>query len=163
MGSLTSAPNDPRLTHGVDAEPVPQAAVYLVLSDEERAKGFVQPVRQSYLAKLHAHLDAVWAQRSNWTLATAVTKECALDGLFSLDFAERNLLAQAASGLAEAGRSLLVASPPRWSESESREAAPPDREFMCERPWVCGEPIEWSFLICRMSGLSIPLLTEEQR
>lgn len=45
---LTSDPNDPRLTHGADTEPGPQAEVYLVLSDEERAKGFVRPVRRSY-------------------------------------------------------------------------------------------------------------------
>lgn len=49
MADLVSDPNDPRLTRGVDAEPVPQAEAYLVLSDEERAKGFVRPVRQSYV------------------------------------------------------------------------------------------------------------------
>ncbi|HET9893673.1 MAG TPA: hypothetical protein VFQ44_01820 [Streptosporangiaceae bacterium] len=47
--STTSDCNDPRLTHGADTEPVPQAEVYLVLSDEERRKGFVRPVRRSYL------------------------------------------------------------------------------------------------------------------
>lgn len=47
--SLTNDRNDPRLTHGSDTEPVAQAEVYLVLSDEERAKGFVKPVRQSYV------------------------------------------------------------------------------------------------------------------
>jgi hypothetical protein len=41
--------NDPRLTRGVDDEPVPQAAAYLVLSEEERARGFVRPVRLSYV------------------------------------------------------------------------------------------------------------------
>ena len=46
--SLTADPNDPRLGHGVDTEPIPQHDVYLVLSDEERAKGFVRPVRRSY-------------------------------------------------------------------------------------------------------------------
>lgn len=46
--ATTSDPHDPRLTHGVDAEPVDQAETYLVLSDEERAKGFVRPVRYSY-------------------------------------------------------------------------------------------------------------------
>lgn len=46
--SLTNDPNDPRLTHGADDEPVPQAEVYLVLSDEERAKGFVRPLRRAY-------------------------------------------------------------------------------------------------------------------
>lgn len=45
---LTDDRSDPRLTHGVNDEPVPQAEVYLVLSDEERAKGFVRPVRRSY-------------------------------------------------------------------------------------------------------------------
>ena len=45
---LTSDPEDPRLSHGVDKGPVPQAEVYLVLSDEERAKGFVRPLRYSY-------------------------------------------------------------------------------------------------------------------
>jgi hypothetical protein len=47
MGT-TDDRNDPRLTHGADSEPVPQAEVYLVLSDEERAQGFVRPLRQSY-------------------------------------------------------------------------------------------------------------------
>jgi hypothetical protein len=45
---LTTDPADPRLTHGVDTEPVEQAEAYLVLSEEERAKGFVRPVRRSY-------------------------------------------------------------------------------------------------------------------
>lgn len=47
---VTTDPNDPRLTHGVDAPDAHpgQAATYLVLSEEERAKGFVRPVRRSY-------------------------------------------------------------------------------------------------------------------
>jgi hypothetical protein len=47
---LTSDPNDPRLTHGADPEGtrVPQAEAYLVLSEEERAKGFARPLRLSY-------------------------------------------------------------------------------------------------------------------
>lgn len=48
MGELTTDPNDPRLTHGWDEKPVPQAETYLILSREERAKGFVRPVRRSY-------------------------------------------------------------------------------------------------------------------
>lgn len=49
--TLTSDPNDPRLTRGADpadSPPVPQAPAYLVLSDDERAQGFVRPVRLSY-------------------------------------------------------------------------------------------------------------------
>lgn len=46
--SETTDRNDPRLGHGPDEAPVPQNAAYLVLSEEERAKGFVRPVRTSY-------------------------------------------------------------------------------------------------------------------
>ena len=47
--STTSDRNDPRLTHGADTEPTEMADVYLVLSEEERRKGFVRPVYQSYI------------------------------------------------------------------------------------------------------------------
>jgi hypothetical protein len=47
--SYTTNPNDPRLGHGPDETPVPQNEVYLVLSQEERAKGFVRPYRDSYV------------------------------------------------------------------------------------------------------------------
>lgn len=51
MGT-TSDPQDPRLTRGADPAdggPVPQAGTYLVLSPDELAKGFVRPVRRSYV------------------------------------------------------------------------------------------------------------------
>jgi len=54
--SHTTDPNDPRLTRGVDDKPAKQADVYLILSEEERAKGFIRPVRQSYK---HVACDAV--------------------------------------------------------------------------------------------------------
>ena len=46
--SFTTDPSDPDLTHGIDTSPVPQSKKYLVLSEGERAKGFVRPVRYSY-------------------------------------------------------------------------------------------------------------------
>jgi hypothetical protein len=46
--SLTSDPNDPRLKEGQKNE-TGQHDIYLVLSDEERAKGFVRPVRDAYV------------------------------------------------------------------------------------------------------------------
>ncbi len=49
MARLTSDPNDPDLTQGSDDQPVEQADVYLVLSEEDRAQGFVRPVRRSYV------------------------------------------------------------------------------------------------------------------
>lgn len=47
MSSITD-PNDPRLGHGVDTNPRNQHEVYLVLSEEERAKGWVRPYRNAY-------------------------------------------------------------------------------------------------------------------
>lgn len=46
--SLTTDPKDPRLGRGIDSKPVRQNDAYLVLSEQERAKGFVRPVRRSY-------------------------------------------------------------------------------------------------------------------
>jgi hypothetical protein len=46
---VTSDPNDPRLGRGVDEEQIDQHEVYLVLSDEDRAKGFVRPYREGYI------------------------------------------------------------------------------------------------------------------
>jgi len=49
MSRLTTDPTDPDLTHGDDAEKVEQAKAYLVMSAEDRAKGFVRPVRINYV------------------------------------------------------------------------------------------------------------------
>jgi len=48
MSDITTDPNDPLLGHGSNDQPVPQNARYLVLSAEERAKGFVRPLRTAY-------------------------------------------------------------------------------------------------------------------
>lgn len=69
--SLTSDPNDPRLSRGVDAAPRPQNDVYLVLSEEERAKGFVRPVRRAYVHRF-------WLDGRTDPLPTVLTS---LDGL----------------------------------------------------------------------------------
>ena len=46
----TSDPNDPRIKRYKGPEqPGPQDEVYLVLPEEERAKGFVRPVRSTYV------------------------------------------------------------------------------------------------------------------
>lgn len=59
MADLTSDPRDPRLTRGADTEPTGQAEAYLVLSQEERDKGFVRPVRRSYMHTLGRACGAV--------------------------------------------------------------------------------------------------------
>lgn len=48
MSIHTTDPNDPRLSHGHDETPRKQEEVYLVLSEEERKKGFVRPYREKY-------------------------------------------------------------------------------------------------------------------
>ena len=51
----TTDPNDPRIQRGIDEKPVEQHEAYLVLSEEERAKGFVRPVRHRYV---HTHCSS---------------------------------------------------------------------------------------------------------
>jgi hypothetical protein len=66
----TTDPNDPRLGQGSDTEPRPQNEVYLVLSEEERAKGFVRPVRHSYkhvgVRPQYPLLDLTDEQKEKW-------------------------------------------------------------------------------------------------
>lgn len=67
---LTTDPKHADLGRGSDDAPVPQNKCYLVLSDEERAKGFVRPVRHSYvhagLAGPKYPLQDVTAQQKEW-------------------------------------------------------------------------------------------------
>jgi len=48
--SLTTDPNDPKLKEGQKNE-TGQHEIYLVLSEEERAKGFIRPYRDAYVHK----------------------------------------------------------------------------------------------------------------
>jgi hypothetical protein len=48
---VTTDRKDKRLGHGVDEKPIPQHEVYLVLSEEERKKGFTRPYRDKYVHK----------------------------------------------------------------------------------------------------------------
>jgi len=47
--SETTNPNDPGLGHGTDDKPAQQNEKYLVLSEDERNRGFVRPVRRTYI------------------------------------------------------------------------------------------------------------------
>jgi len=49
MSELTTDRNDPELGHGWEDVPTEQHKKYLILSEEERAKGFVRSVRRSYV------------------------------------------------------------------------------------------------------------------
>lgn len=47
--SVTDDRNDPRLGHGVDEKPTEMNEAYLVLSEDERKKGWVRPFRNKYV------------------------------------------------------------------------------------------------------------------
>ena len=49
MPKMTTDWNHPDLGYGFDKEPTTQRKAYLVLSEEERAKGFLRPVRDAYI------------------------------------------------------------------------------------------------------------------
>ena len=49
MSKHTTDPTDRRLGHGIDTEETDQHDVYLVLSDDELARGFIRPVRRTYV------------------------------------------------------------------------------------------------------------------
>lgn len=46
---VTTDQTDPQLGWGSDEQPTEQNKVYLVLSEEERQKGFVRPYRDAYI------------------------------------------------------------------------------------------------------------------
>lgn len=46
---FTDDPNHPGLKRGVDKTPQSQSSIYLILSEEERRKGFIRPVRKAYI------------------------------------------------------------------------------------------------------------------
>lgn len=46
---LVTNPNDPELGRGIDKDKTPQHSKYLVLSTEELSKGFIRPVRDTYV------------------------------------------------------------------------------------------------------------------
>jgi hypothetical protein len=72
MTDITDDPNDPRIVRGSrDDTPVPQHEVYLVLSEAERAKGFVRPLRRAYVHRY-------WLDGSTEPIPTVLMN---LDGL----------------------------------------------------------------------------------
>lgn len=56
----TTDPNDLRLDRGISKDKTKQNEVHLILSEEERAKGFVRPVRRTYIhtgTRIKRHKD----------------------------------------------------------------------------------------------------------
>ena len=85
MSDLVTDPNDPRLTRGGDSQPVDQAKAYLVLSKEERAKGFVRPVRSSYI---HVGVGGHEIEPGNPAKHGRIGNACGAETTMSRDLAE---------------------------------------------------------------------------
>lgn len=80
MAPTTDDPTDPRLTHGPDSGPVPQAPAYLVLSKAERKRGFVRPVRRTYV---HSRdVDDIRACGATTTMSLDIAETYARDPKF---------------------------------------------------------------------------------
>lgn len=77
MSDLTTDPSDPRLGHGADTEPGPQNEAYLVLSEQERKKGFVRPLRRKYVHRY-------WLDGRSDPLPNVITSLDALGGCGAL-------------------------------------------------------------------------------
>ena len=77
MAEHTTDPTDPRLGHGSDTTPQPQQAAYLILSKEERRRGYVRPVRRSYV-----HSQGPRACGLRTTMSTAIAETYAANPNF---------------------------------------------------------------------------------
>lgn len=70
MAELVTNREDQRLTHGPDETPRLQVEAYLVLSEAERAKGFVRPLRDSY-----RHLTCKTVTTTSYALAATFARQ----------------------------------------------------------------------------------------
>jgi hypothetical protein len=74
MPELTSDRDDPRLN---DRSPTGQQSVYLVLSAEDRAKGYTRPLRRAY-----RHVGGLQGCRTVTTMGLALCETYAVDPKF---------------------------------------------------------------------------------
>lgn len=71
MSGITDDPKHPDLKRYTGPEqPAPQNSVYLVLSEEERAKGLVRPLRRTY-----RHTTCGGATTMGWALAETYARQ----------------------------------------------------------------------------------------
>lgn len=115
--------------------------------------------------KVLAELEVAWRQAERWGVP-AFIPDAVADQPEILDVVERNLREAVAVQAAKQQRSILTHSGPRWSLQPvhgGQQAERDERADYC--PWTRGTPLPnggaW-WLVCRMSGLSIPLLPHEE-
>jgi hypothetical protein len=114
--------------------------------------------------KVLAELEVAWRKAERWSDHYA-TPDHVADQPALLDLIERDLGRGVAVQAAEQQRSILTHSGPRWSLQPANSSAQAERDERADYcPWTRGTPLPdggaW-WLVCRMSGLSIPHLPEE--
>jgi len=115
-----------------------------------------------------AHLETAWRHAEAWSIARQVADPLHDDPAF-LDHFEKHLMEEVVRGAVEAGRAVLTNTGPLWSVQPS-SFAPVSEHCDFEEAahgveWTRGAPLPFAsnpvWLMCRMSGMSIPLLPEE--
>jgi hypothetical protein len=111
-----------------------------------------------------AELEVAWRQAERWSDHYATPDRIA-DQPALLDLIERDLGRGVAVQAAEQQRSILTHSGPRWSLQPAHPGRQAERDEAADYcPWTRDTPLPdggaW-WLVCRMSGLSIPLLPAE--
>ncbi len=117
--------------------------------------------------KVLAELEVAWRQVECWNAPPDFVPDHHADSPEILDAVERFMGEAVALEAAKKQRSILTNSGPRWSLQPVRHGAlmreHDERADYC--PWTRGTPLPdggaW-WLVCRMSGLSIPLLPHEE-
>lgn len=121
--------------------------------------------------KVLGDLEVAWRGVQAWSIARQYPDPLHDDAGF-LDHVERELTEEVVRGAVKAGRALLTNSGPAWSVRPASYAEFGQQvEFSVAAEslaWERGERLPYlrshgpTWLMCRMSGLSIPLLPHEQ-
>lgn len=114
-----------------------------------------------------AELEIAWRQAERWSAAPDFVPDHHASSPEVLDAVERCMSETVALHAAEKQRSILTNSGPRWSLQPVRHGEDLERDAGADYcPWTRGTPLPdgggW-WLVCRMSGLSIPLLPHEEK
>ena len=115
--------------------------------------------------KVLAALEVAWRQAERWNVVQ-YHPDSSADNTEVLDAIELHLNESVGLQAARNQRSILTHSGPQWSLQPVRPGAQPERNERADYcPWTRGTPLPdgggW-WLVCRMSGLSIPLLPHEE-
>jgi len=95
-------------------------------------------------------------RRQRWHFAQSVVREIADEDPDTLDIVEQMLRDHAEAKNAEQGLKVVSDTGIEWFESPNRDPEFDEtRRFLSERAWTRGEPIEFDYLFCRLSGESI--------